>query len=168
MNIFLFEFDEKWNVFCVMFISVHPALWWWMCINNFHFPKNTNLSYACEKHVVKNQGKNPSLPPKETTNQPQRQYCWVRSQTGYSSQSSAGQVLKPSIIILIGKAQLELSIQPFVIYKKISLGGLWADNTEWFYKILFSYTTLCKRFVIKDFPVNMPARRSVQRKQMVF
>lgn len=143
MNTFLSEFDEKWNVFCVMFISVHPALCWWMCVNNFHFQKNTNLSYACEKYVVKNQGEKNPPSPQKTTNQPQIQYCWVRSQTGHSSQSSAGQVLKPSIIILMGKAQLELSIQPFVIYRNLSLIGMWIDKTKWFYWILFSYTTFC-------------------------
>lgn len=73
MNTFIFEFDEKLNMFYVMFISVDLALWQWMCINNFHFPKSTNLSYACEKYVVKNQGKNQQPPPakkkKKTKNQ---------------------------------------------------------------------------------------------------
>jgi len=28
-----------------------------MYINNFHFPKNTNLPYGCEKYVVINHGR---------------------------------------------------------------------------------------------------------------
>lgn len=56
-------------------MSVHPTLCWWTAINNFHFPKNTNLSYACEKYAVKNQGGKKPASSQKTTNQPQRQYC---------------------------------------------------------------------------------------------
>ena len=128
---FLSEFDKKWNMFFFVLISVHSVLCWWMCINNFHFPENTNLPYGCEKYAVINQER------KKIHICVYIQYFWVRNQTAYSFQSSAGQFLKPSVITVMNEPQSELMLQPIaVIYKSMYLSGLRGDLTQ-----SFSYVT---------------------------
>lgn len=124
-------------------MSVHPTLYWWMAINNFHFPKNTNLSYACEKYVVKNQGgKKTSLLPKNNNPTPKTILLSKKQNRPFISVQCWAS-FKAIYHYLDGKGTAWAKYTALCYLQEPVFEWTVADKTKWFYWILFSYKTFC-------------------------